>query len=97
MAYFRIKNPNLEGLAIEDVGMCYGHLVHFAAIWYILWTIGIYIVVIWYVFSVLVCCGKKNLATLFGRNLKVYEIISYKKTFEISILLRTYVVYLTLY
>jgi hypothetical protein len=49
----------LEGLAMEDV----------AAIWYILWPFGVlrgdleYIVVVWYVFPVLVCCTMKNLST----------------------------------
>jgi hypothetical protein len=35
---------------MEDVGIFYGHLAYFVAIWYI--------------FPVLVCCTKKNLATL---------------------------------
>jgi hypothetical protein len=43
---FRTKNPNLgkflEGLAMEDVGIFYGHLVHLTVFWYILWTFGIY-------------------------------------------------------
>jgi hypothetical protein len=26
---------------MEDVGICYGHLVHFTVICYILWTFGI--------------------------------------------------------
>jgi hypothetical protein len=30
----------LEGLAMEDVGIFYGHLVNFAAIWYVLWLFG---------------------------------------------------------
>jgi hypothetical protein len=32
----------LGGLAMEDVGIFYGHLVHFMVIWYILWTFGIF-------------------------------------------------------
>jgi hypothetical protein len=40
----------LEFLAMEDVGIFYGHLVYSTGIWYI--------------FPVLVCCAKKNLATL---------------------------------
>jgi hypothetical protein len=32
----------LEGLAMEDVGICYGHLVNFPAIWHILWPFGIF-------------------------------------------------------
>jgi hypothetical protein len=51
-------------------GIFYGHLVNFVvilvyfmpfgifyAIWYILWSF-------WYIFPVLVCCTKQNLATL---------------------------------
>jgi hypothetical protein len=34
------------------------YLVSFEAIWYM------YVMVIWYLFTVLVCCTKKNLATL---------------------------------
>jgi hypothetical protein len=32
----------LEGLAMEDVGVFYVHLVYFMAIWYILWPFGIF-------------------------------------------------------
>jgi hypothetical protein len=39
----------------------YSHMVHFMAIWYT------YLLVIWYIFYVLVCSGKKNLATLAER------------------------------
>jgi hypothetical protein len=48
-----------------------GHLVYFGAIWYSLWPFGIvcgylvYFMIIWYIFSVLVRCNKKNLATLY--------------------------------
>jgi hypothetical protein len=51
-------------------GIFYSHLVYFVAIWHILWSFGIfyghlaYFVAIWYIFTVLVCCIKKNLATL---------------------------------
>jgi hypothetical protein len=38
-------------------GIFYGYLVYFTAIWYILWLFGI-------CFPILVCCTKKNLATL---------------------------------
>jgi hypothetical protein len=40
---FKPKIPvwvNLEGLAAEDVGIFFGHLVHFTAFCYILWTFG---------------------------------------------------------
>jgi hypothetical protein len=36
MVYFKTKNCNLgtlEGLAMEDVGVFYGHLVYFTAIY----------------------------------------------------------------
>jgi hypothetical protein len=52
----------LEALAVEDVGTFYGHLVHFTFIRYSLWPFGVYILCIF--FPVLVCCTKKNLATL---------------------------------
>jgi hypothetical protein len=42
---------------MEDVGIFYVHFVYFTAIWYIFRLFGIY-------FPVLVCCSKKNLATL---------------------------------
>jgi hypothetical protein len=32
----------LQGLAMEDVGIFYGHLVNFPAIWYILWSLGVF-------------------------------------------------------
>jgi hypothetical protein len=46
------------------------HLVYFMVIWSILWSFGllcgrlVYFVVVWNIFPVLVCCTKKNLATL---------------------------------
>jgi hypothetical protein len=50
---------------MENLGIFYGHLVYFTAIgnmyymaiWYILWSFGIFL-------TVLVFCTKKNLATL---------------------------------
>jgi hypothetical protein len=48
---------------MEDFGIFYGHLVHVTVFCYILWTFGM-LVVSWYIFSVLVFCTKKNLATL---------------------------------
>jgi hypothetical protein len=67
----------LEGLAMEDVGIFYGHLVYITVILYILWPFGIcilwpfriccgnlvYFMVIWYIFT------KKNLATLVSASL----------------------------
>jgi hypothetical protein len=66
MVYFRTKNHNLgkfwRGLAMEDCGIVYGHLVYltviflcFVAFWYILRSSF---------FPVLVGCAKKNLAAL---------------------------------
>jgi hypothetical protein len=45
-----------------DVGILYGHLVFFRY----LCNVGhsVYFMVIWYIFYVLVCCTKRNLATL---------------------------------
>jgi hypothetical protein len=54
----------LEGLAMEDVGIFYGRLVHFTVFCYILWTFGIARGDLVYFFPVLVFCTKKNLATL---------------------------------
>jgi hypothetical protein len=46
MVYFETKKPNLGqilgGLALEDVGTLYGHLVHFTSIRYIWWSFGIF-------------------------------------------------------
>jgi hypothetical protein len=42
---------------MENVGLFYGHLVYCVTIWYILWLCGKFS-------AVLVCCTKKNLATL---------------------------------
>jgi hypothetical protein len=33
---------NFRGLAMEDFGLFYGHLVYFTAILYILWPLGIF-------------------------------------------------------
>jgi hypothetical protein len=60
----------LEGLAIENLGIFYDHLVYFTVIGNILWPFDIfyghlvYFVVIWYSFPALVFFTKKNLATL---------------------------------
>jgi hypothetical protein len=53
---------------MEDIGIFYAHVVYFAAICYILWTLDIfygYLVI----FPILVVyCIKKNLATLLKTN-----------------------------
>jgi hypothetical protein len=55
---------------MEDVGIYYGQLVYFTAIWYILWPFGIF-------FPVLVCCPKKNMASL-AQRLYGYYVINAK-------------------
>jgi hypothetical protein len=40
-----VKNVSNEGLAMEDVGIFFGHLIYFTAIWYTLLDI-------WYIFPV---------------------------------------------
>jgi hypothetical protein len=67
MVYFQTKNPILVIFGrscnrrcwsiLRPFGIFYGHLRHFMAIRYIMWLFGIF-------FIVLVCCTKKNLATL---------------------------------
>jgi hypothetical protein len=60
----------LEGPAMEDVGITCGHLLFYMAICYFIWPFVIlyghlvYFMAIWYIFPLLVCCVKKNLATL---------------------------------
>jgi hypothetical protein len=49
---------------MEDVGIYYGHLVHFTVFCYILWTFGIVHCNLVYFFPVLVFCTETNLATL---------------------------------
>jgi hypothetical protein len=55
----------LEGLAMEDVGLLYDHWFYSTAIWYTLWSFGIFYGYIFGIrFPVLVCCTIENLATL---------------------------------
>jgi hypothetical protein len=49
---------------MDDVGIFYDRLVYFTAIRYILWPFGVFYDTLVYFFPVLVCCTKKNLATL---------------------------------
>jgi hypothetical protein len=65
---FQTKNPNLGKFGrvlhtMKDVGKFDGKLVCFTAMSYILWPFGTF----WYIFPVLVCRTKKNLATLLKR------------------------------
>jgi hypothetical protein len=68
MVYFRTKkNPSLVKfwmvlewkmlVFLEPFCLLYGQMVYFIAVWYILWSIGIFL-------PALVYCTKKNLATL---------------------------------
>jgi hypothetical protein len=52
---------------MEDIGIVYGHLVHFKVFCYSFWTFSIVRgnLVYFLFFPVLVFCTKKNLATLF--------------------------------
>jgi hypothetical protein len=72
MVYFQTKNSNLGKFwrvlqrkmlvyFMSMFGLFYGHWKYVTAIWYILWPFGLF-------FPVLVCCTKKNLATLAKRN-----------------------------
>jgi hypothetical protein len=67
MVYFQTKNSILGKFwGVEqkkDVGKFYGHFDYFTANWYILWSFGIFCGLLVY-FHLLVCCTKKNLATL---------------------------------
>jgi hypothetical protein len=74
MLYFQARIPNLGAFCrmfqwkmlvyfmsiwyiLQPFGIFYSRLVYFTAVWYIFWLFGIF-------FPVLVCCSKKNLATL---------------------------------
>jgi hypothetical protein len=69
MVYFETKNPNLgnslECLAMEDVGIHYGHLVYLTAISYTLWAFGkflgnlVYFLPLWYVIPRKICPHEK--------------------------------------
>jgi hypothetical protein len=48
-------------------GIFYGYLVYFMVIWYILWLFGLFLWLFGKFFPFLVCCVKKNLATLLCR------------------------------
>jgi hypothetical protein len=54
----------LQGLAIEDDGIFYIHLEEFTAILYIIWPFVFSNYLFGIFLPVLVCCRKKNLATL---------------------------------
>jgi hypothetical protein len=67
----------LEGLRIENVAIFCGHLEYFKAIWYILRSLGNAVAI----FPVLVCCVKKNLATLIsGRKCTVASVVAKPST-----------------
>jgi hypothetical protein len=50
---------------MEDGGIFYGHLLYLETIRFILWPFGIFYANLGMYFPVLVCCTKKNLATLY--------------------------------
>jgi hypothetical protein len=50
---------------MEDGDVFYGHLLYLEAILFILWPFGIFYANLGMHFPVLVCCTKKNLATLY--------------------------------
>jgi hypothetical protein len=54
----------LEGLRNENVVIFYSHLEYLTAIGFILWQSGKFSGQLVYFFRFLVCCTKKNLATL---------------------------------
>jgi hypothetical protein len=64
MAYFQTKNSNLGKFwwVFQWKGLVY-FMALFSAVWFILWSFGTFYGYLVY-FSVLVCCTKKNLATL---------------------------------
>jgi hypothetical protein len=50
---------------MEDVGLFYSHLVNYTALWSIIPPFGIFYSYVFGIFvPVLVCCTKKNLATV---------------------------------
>jgi hypothetical protein len=63
VARWFVLKPKIP-IRVNFVGPCNGRC------WYILWLFGlscgyfVYLLVIWYIFPVLVCCTKENLATL---------------------------------
>jgi hypothetical protein len=61
---------------MEGVSMFNGQLVYFMAIWFILWSFGIFS-------AVLVCCAKKNLATLLNQREKIHS-LNYKADVGVS-------------
>jgi hypothetical protein len=70
MVYFRTENSVLGKFwrVLQWkllVCVSYGNLVHFKAVWYIIRPfVLVHLLVILNIFSVLVCCSKKNLATV---------------------------------
>jgi hypothetical protein len=66
--FFQTKTPNLGkfGRVLQwkiHIGIFYFHLVYFQP-FDIFYGHLAYFLAIWYIFPVLVCCSKKNLATL---------------------------------
>jgi hypothetical protein len=87
MAYFQTKNPDLGTfLRVLQLEM----LVYYLAVWSILRLFGmflghlVYFMIFWYIFPVLVCFTKKNLATLLGSAILVFASGTVDSAFESS-------------
>jgi hypothetical protein len=58
---------------MEDVGINYVHFDNFPAIWHTLWPFGYIFPRFGTFLPVLVCCTKKNLATLPGTDVMILK------------------------
>jgi hypothetical protein len=65
---------------MEDAGIFYGPLVYFAAILVHFVAVLVCFMVTWNIFPVLVCCTRKNLATL----VLIVFVFFYKKNFLVT-------------
>jgi hypothetical protein len=65
---------------MENVAIFYGHLEYFTAVWYILWPFG-NVVAVGIFPPILVCCAKKNLATL-TKTAWLYTVVARGITFQ---------------
>jgi hypothetical protein len=66
--FSKLKNPNSSkfwgALQRDMLVNLKAFLVYFTAVRYIVWPFGILCGHFWYIFPLLVCCAKKNLAAL---------------------------------
>jgi hypothetical protein len=76
MVCFQTKNTNLgkflEGLAMEDAGIFYDHLVYCFTVFLV------HFIVIWNIFPLLVSFSKKNLATLTRTRLSRLFVLNFR-------------------